>query len=185
VKPPLPRFLRKRAIVSSINRAPSPLLVLATPWLVVMLGSLAPLLPLIASAPVVPPLGFLLLITWMQLRPGVFPPWAGFPLGLFDDMFSGQPLGSAALLWSFAVLGLDLLEIQVPWRNFLQNWLIAAGAILAYAILSALFAGTLTRAEMLPILAPQTILTILMVPLFGRLVALFDRFRLLPIRNIG
>ena len=184
MKPPLPRFLRKRSTPSNINRAPSPTLVLITPWLVVMIGSLAPLLPLIASAPVVPPLGFLLLLTWMQLRPGVFPPWAGFPLGLFDDLFSGQPLGSPALLWSFTVLGLDLLETQVPWRNFLQNWLIAAGIILAYIVLSAIFAGTLTRPSVLAILPPQAILAILLVPLVGRLVALFDRFRLVSVRNL-
>ncbi len=185
MKAALSRLRRRRAASRSINRAPSPLLVEITPWLVVMIGSLAPLLPLIASAPVVPPLGFLLLITWIQLRPGVFPPWAGFPLGLFDDLFSGQPFGSAALLWSIAVLCLDILEMQVPWRNFLQNWLIAAGVLLGFIILGALFSGTLTGPSILPILAPQAILAILLVPLVGRLVALFDRFRLMPIRNIG
>ena len=66
---------------SRINRAPSPVLAVATPWLLVMLGSLSPALPVIASAPVVPPLGFLVLMAWAQLPPGLLPVWAGVPLG--------------------------------------------------------------------------------------------------------
>jgi rod shape-determining protein MreD len=181
---PLPRAFRSTG-PRSINRAPSTLLVTVTPWLVVMAGSLVPLLPLIASAPLVPPLGFLLLLAWLQQRPHVFPPWAGFPLGLFDDLFSGQPLGSAALLWSFAVLGLDLLEFRLPWRNFIQNWLIAAALIAAYLLFSAIFAGTALSPGAMLAMLPQVLLSILIIPLTGRIAALFDRFRLTPIRDIG
>ena len=62
-----------------INREPSPVLALTLPWLLVMLGSLSPLWPVIASAPLVPPLGFLILLGWLHLRPGLFPVWAGLP----------------------------------------------------------------------------------------------------------
>ena len=82
-----------------INRGPSTLLAAALPLLLVMAGSLSPTWPVIAAAPVMPPLGFILLLAWQHLRPGLFPVWAGLPLGLFDDLFSGQPLGSAELLW--------------------------------------------------------------------------------------
>jgi rod shape-determining protein MreD len=184
MRPPIPRLLRdvgKR----QINRAPSPNLALLTPWIVVMLGSLAPLMPLIASAPLVPPLGFLLLLGWLLLRPGIFPAWAGFPLGLFDDLFSGQPLGSSALLWSVAVLTLEIIEYRVPWRNFLFNWAIAAGLVSGHILLSALFAQAGGGGGNMIVLIPQLILAILLVPLVGRIVALFDRFRLLPIRDIG
>lgn len=184
MRPPIPRLLRdvgKR----QINRAPSPTLARITPWIVVMLGSLAPLLPLIASAPLVPPLGFLFLLGWLLLRPGIFPAWAGFPLGLFDDLFSGQPLGSSALLWSIAVLMLEIVEFRVPWRNFIQNWAIAAGLVSAHILLSALFAQQAGGAASFAALLPQLILAILLVPLVGRIVAMFDRFRLLPIRDIG
>ena len=64
-----------------INRAPSPVLAISLPWLLVMLGSLSPTWPVIASAPLLPPFGFLLLVAWQQLRPGLFPVWAGLPLG--------------------------------------------------------------------------------------------------------
>jgi rod shape-determining protein MreD len=168
-----------------INRAPSPLLLTLTPWVMVMIGSLAPLLPLVASAPIMPPLGFLFVTGWMQHRPGIFPAWAGFPLGLFDDLFSGQPFGSAALLWSVAVLGLEILEAWLPYRNFFLNWLISAGLVVGYLVLGAVFAGSVKGLDILRIIAPQIMLSILLVPLTGRLIALFDRFRLIPIRNVG
>lgn len=184
MRPPIPRVLREVG-KRQINRAPSSTVALLTPWVVVMLGSLAPLLPLIASAPLVPPLGFLLLLGWLLLRPGIFPAWAGFPLGLLDDLFSGQPLGSAALLWSIAVLMLEVVEFRVPWRNFIQNWAIAAGLVSGYILLSAWFAGA-GGGSISPIaLVPQLILSILLIPLIGRVIAMLDRFRLLPIRDIG
>lgn len=180
---PLPRLLREGA-PQPINRAPSPALALGFPWLTVMLGSLAPLFPLIASAPVVPPLGFLMLIAWQQLRPGIFPMWAGFPLGLFDDAYSGQPVGSAALLWSLAVLVLDLVEYRVPWRNFVQNWVIAAGLILAYSLLAASLATGGDGVRNLVVMGPQLILSVLLMPLIGRIAALGDRLRLLPLQRL-
>jgi rod shape-determining protein MreD len=90
-----------------INRAPSPLIARGVPWLGVMLGTLLPTYATIASAPVLPPLAFLIFISWRQLRPGLLPIWAGLPLGFFDDLYSGQPLGSAVMLWSGAAIALD------------------------------------------------------------------------------
>ena len=56
---PLPKPIREIGR-KRINRAPSPLLALAVPWLVVMLGSLSPLWPVVASAPILPPIPTLL-----------------------------------------------------------------------------------------------------------------------------
>ena len=167
-----------------INRAPSPVIALAAPWVLVMLGSLGPLLPLIASAPVVPPFGFLLLVAWQQLRPGLFPVWAGLPLGLFDDLFSGQPLGSAVLLWSAATIGLDLVEARFPWRGFWLNWLVAAGVIAAYLLASLLIANLAGGRAALIVLVPQLVVSVLTYPLAARLVGVFDRFRLTPLRSV-
>ena len=113
--------LRLRA--GGINRAPSPVLALATPWFSVMLASLLPSMPMITSAPVLPPLGLMLLLAWSQVRPGLLPIWAGLPLGAFDDLYSGQPFGSAILLWSLVMILLFFIEHRIPWRNFLLDWL--------------------------------------------------------------
>lgn len=164
-----------------INRAPSPLLVRTVPWLTVMLASLLPAWPYIATAPLLPPLGFLVLIGWQQIRPGLLPIWAGLPLGVFDDIYSGQPFGSAVLLWSLAMIALDVLEARFPWRNFLLDWVAAAALIVIYILATMLFAGANVP---LMAIAPQLLLAVFLYPLVGRAVALFDRFRLLPLARV-
>ena len=84
---------------SRINRRESLVLAYGLPWATILFGSLTPWLPIIAPAPVLPPFGFLLMLAWRLLRPGLLPPWAGLPLGLFDDLYSGQPMGSGVLLF--------------------------------------------------------------------------------------
>ncbi len=181
--PPLPSALRQFG-KPRINRAASPVLALATPWLLVMLGSLSPSWPVIASAPVLPPFGFLLLVGWQQLRPGLFPVWAGFPLGLFDDLFSGQPFGSAVVLWSAAMIALDFIDHRFPWRGFALNWLVASAFITAY-LLFALQIANLGGGNTSPlVLLPQLAVAVLVYPVAARLVALADRFRLIPIRKV-
>jgi len=180
---PLPDALRQLGR-PRINRAPSPLLAGLTPWVVVMLGSLSPIWPLLSPAPLMPPLGFLFLIAWQQVRPRLFPIWAGLPLGLFDDLYSGQPFGSAVLLWSITMLALDILEVRFPWRGFLHNWLAASGLIALY-LASALHLANLAGGNTpLAVIAPQIALSILAYPIVARLAGAFDRLRLIPIRKL-
>jgi rod shape-determining protein MreD len=167
-----------------INRAPSPTLAIALPWILVMLGSLSPTWPLIASAPLVPPLGFLFLLGWLHLRPGIFPVWAGLPLGLFDDLFSGQPMGSGVLLWSLATIGMDYLENRFPWRGFVTNWLVASAVIVGYLIVAAQFAGAMTNGFFLLAMLPQLGTAVLAYPIAAQLVGLVDRLRLIPVREV-
>ena len=167
-----------------INRAPSPAIAMGIPWLSVIIGSMLPTFLLIASAPVMPPLGFLFYLSWRQLRPGLLPVWAGLPLGLIDDLYSGQPLGSAVLLWSLAAIALDLVESRLPWRNFLTEWLVGSGLIVAYIVFALAIASWGHLAFLLPVIVPQLILSLLVYPLVGRLVALLDRTRLIAFREI-
>lgn len=165
-----------------INRAPSPLVALAVPWLVVILGSLLQTLPIIASAPVMPPLGFLFLLAWRQLHPGLLPVWAGLPLGLADDLVSGQPFGTAMLLWSLAMIGLDMVESRFPWRSYVLEWLVAAAFILAYLLLCA-FIGHIGRTVPFIAIVPQLMFSVLIFPLAERFVAMCDRIRLARFRK--
>jgi rod shape-determining protein MreD len=43
-----------------------------------------------------------------------------------DDIFSGQPFGSAGLLWSLAMLTIEIIDSRAIWRDYIQDWLIAA-----------------------------------------------------------
>lgn len=174
----LPRFGRPQ-----INREPSRLLAIGAPWLLVMIGSLSPTWPIIASAPLMPPLGFLLLVAWQQLRPGLFPVWAGFPLGLFDDLYSGQPFGSAVLLWSAAMIALDVFEARFPWRGVVFNWLVASALVVVYLFAAGTVANVGGSNALLDLLMPQMLFSILAYPLLALVVSLTDRFRLIPIRK--
>jgi rod shape-determining protein MreD len=176
---------RRDPFGSRINRTQSTVLALGLPWLTVMLGSLSPWLPIISPAPVLPPLGFMLLLTWRLLRPGLFPLWAGLPLGLFDDLFSGQPMGSGILLFSLMLIGIELIEIRFPWRGFLLDWLTAGLALLLYLSAAALLSGAELTVVQLTVLAPQLLLSIVLFPIVARIVALLDRARLSRVRRLG
>ncbi len=180
---PLPTHL-KNVGRPRINRAPSPLLAISLPWVLIMLGSLTPAWPFITSAPVLPPLGLLFLLGWLHLRPGMLPVWAGLPLGLFDDLYSGQPFGSAILLWSLATIGMDFLEARFPWRGFWQNWIVASAVITGYLFTAALLAGAQHQPGLLLAMLPQIGLSVLAYPLAAQLVGLVDRLRLIPVREV-
>ena len=170
---------------SRINRAHSRLLAYGVPWLSIMAGSLAPWLPVIAPAPVLPPFGFLMLLGWRFVRPGLLPLWAGLPLGLFDDLYSGQPLGSGILLFSLALLVVDLVEIRFPWRSFLLDWLAALGLLAFYLAAAALLSGAELTLVQLRVILPQLLLSAVLFPIVSRMVALLDRLRLMRVRRLG
>ena len=170
---------------SKINRAHSPALAYAVPWISIMLGSLIPQFPIASAVPLIPPLGYMMLLSWRLVRPGLLPVWAGFPLGAFDDLFSGQPLGCAILLCSATKIGIELVETRFPWRGFFQDWIVASVIVTWYLVLSALFSGASVSASALVVLAPQLLLSIALVPLLSRFVAGLDRVRLTRVRSLG
>lgn len=169
---------------SKINRDQSPLLANTLPWATIMLASLCPMLPVIASAPVLPPVGFLMLLGWRLVRPGLLPPWAGIVLGAFDDLFSGQPFGSAILLWSLSLIAVEVIEARFPWRGFIQDWLVAAFLTAAYLVSAAILAGGAGMSARILALPPQILLSVLLFPIFGRMVSTLDRFRLRRFRTV-
>ena len=170
---------------SKINRAHSPALAYAVPWISIMLGSLIPQLPIASAVPLIPPLGYMMLLSWRLVRPGLLPVWAGFPLGAFDDLFSGQPLGCAILLWSATMIGIELVETRFPWRGFFQDWIVTSVIVIWYLVLSALFSGAPISASALVVIVPQVIVSIALIPLLSRFVAGLDRFRLTRVRTLG
>lgn len=176
---------RRDAFGSKINRDHWPLLVFGIPWLSILVASLTPLLPIIAPAPVVPPLGYLMMLCWRLLRPGLLPLWAGLPLGAFDDLFSGQPYGSGILLFSLTLIAIELLDIRFPWRGFFQDWMVAAALVAAYLVVAALVSGAKLELSQLVALIPQFLLSLIAYPILARMVSLLDRLRLLRVRRLG
>ncbi|MFZ2997217.1 rod shape-determining protein MreD [Sphingobium sp.] len=166
--------------VPRLGRYPSRLRLGGIPVATVMLGSTITALPLIAQAPVMPPFGLLLLLSWRLLRPDLWRAWIGLPLGLFDDMLSGQPIGSAMFLWTVMLMGIDAIEHRMIWRSYRQDWLIAALGII-FCIAGGLFFVRITGAGQVrfSLVAPQMLWTILLFPFVVRQCARIDRWRVM------
>lgn len=169
---------RSDAYGRRINRTHSPLVATVLPWLTILAGSLLPIFFVASALPVVPPFGFVMLLAWRMVRPGLLPIWAGLPLGLFDDQFSGQPLGSAILLWSSAMIAIELLDRRIPWRTFMQDWAAAGFVLTAYLVLSFAISGADPELAGLIALGPQLVFAIILFPAAAGLVSLLDRLRL-------
>lgn len=179
-----PSLFSPRWYPKHINRTHSPILATAVPWLSVMIGSLVPQWYSIFSSALVPPFGYLMLLSWRQIRPGVLPVWAGLPLGLFDDLYSGLPFGSGILLWSATLILMELIEARYPWRSVMIDWLVGSAFITAYLLLCFAIANRGDHTIASDALSLQVPLAILLFPLSGRFVAWCDRLRLLRFRAI-
>lgn len=149
----------------------------AIPVASVVLASAAPLLPIIATVPILPPLGLLTLLAWRLLRSDLWPVWAALPLGLVDDLFSGAPIGSAAAGWTLALLAIELVDRRLVWRDHWQDWGIAV-LLTAFVQQLALgldaIAGGATRPV---VLIPQLVIAAFAFPVVTRVCAALDRRR--------
>lgn len=161
-----------------INRKHSTLLAYAVPWGTVLLGSLITVFPIASALPIMPPFGYLMLLGWRLVRPGLLPVWAGLPLGLFNDLYSGQPFGFSILVWSLTMLAIDAIEQRFPWRSFWQDWFSASLFIVGYLAGGWLLSGGEPTIHSFIALGPQIVLSILLFPVIARAASHLDRLRL-------
>ena len=152
--------------------------VAAIPTISVMIFSALTVLPFVADAPLLPPFGLLLFLAWRLMRSDIWPVWIGIPLGFWDDLLSGQPIGSAVALWTAIMLAMDVLDRRVVWRDFRIDWLIG-GAALAFVIIgSALLTRALSPVAAIQLVWPQILWSWLLLPLAMLVVARLDTLRL-------
>lgn len=162
-----------------ITRERAPYIRVGTPIVMVMLGSMIPsMLPMIAQSPVIPPFGLLILLAWRLLRPELWPAWIGAPLGFFDDLISGQPLGSSVFLWTATLLAIEAASTRLLWRDYWQDWLIAAISVIFCLTGGWLFARVAGGGGTILLIVPQMVFSILLFPECARLCSHFDRWRL-------
>jgi rod shape-determining protein MreD len=148
------------------------------PVVATLAGSLLQALPLIATAPVLPPFGLLMLLGWRLLRPELWLAWVALPLGVFDDLVSGQPLGTAMALWTASFLLIDMVDDRLLWRDYWIEWAVATGLI-AFCMAGGWAATAITSgAAPFGTIVPQMLVTILCFPAAVRLCAVLDRWRL-------
>jgi rod shape-determining protein MreD len=148
------------------------------PVLSTLAASLLDTLPLVVTTPLVPDFAFLVLLAWRLLRPEMWPASIALPLGLFNDLVAGHPLGQSMALWTITFLACDLLDSRSGWRDYWLDWLFASVFILFYVAGGWRIARAMGSAMEFEVLLPQLLLSIFSYPLVARLVVALDRWRL-------
>lgn len=148
----------------------------AVPPVSTLLGSALSALPVVADAPILPPLGLLTVLAWRLLRPELWRAWMALPLGLADDLLTGQVPGTAMASWTVLFLMLDALDERLLFRDYMLDWAIASVAI-CLVIAAAVLAAGLGIGQM-PAFLHQMALAILCFPMVERGCAALDRWRL-------
>jgi rod shape-determining protein MreD len=146
----------------------------ATTVLAILFG----LFPLIVTTPLVPDLGFLVLLTWRLLRPEIWMPTTALWLGLFDDMISAHPIGQSMALWTMIFLLFDLIESRIDYKDFWFDWLFAAGAISFHTFGAWYIAVLMDSPTPFSLMLPQIGFAILAYPVAARIILGLDRWRL-------
>lgn len=148
------------------------------PILSTIAACLLDLLPIVMSSPLIPDLAFLVLVAWRLLRPEMWTATAALPLGLFNDLVAGHPLGQSMALWTIVFLAFDLADARALFRDYWMDWFFAALAILFYVAGGWLIARAMGSFIAFDVLLPQLALSILGYPLVARVVLALDRWRL-------
>ena len=150
----------------------------AIPALSVAAASLLPLAPIVAEVGWMPDTGLLLLLAWRLLRGDVIPAWWAAPLGLWNDLILGLPVGLSVVTFSAAMIILDLLDRRTMWRDYWLEWLLAGGLIaLAEVARWQVDAAMGARYPLSTLLAP-TAIAILSFPLAAWAASRIDHWRL-------
>lgn len=148
------------------------------PILSTIAACLLALLPVVVSTPIVPDFAFLVLISWRLLRPELWSAPIALPLGLFNDLVAGHPIGQSMALWTIAFLLFDLIEARIVYKDYWMDWAFAALMILGYTF-GDWYIGRLMGSGMdFAVLLPQLIIAILAYPVVARLILALDRWRL-------
>jgi rod shape-determining protein MreD len=148
------------------------------PLMSTIAACLIQLLPIVMSSPIIPDFGFLVLIAWRLLRPELWSATTALPLGLFNDLIAGHPLGQSMALWTAVFLVFDIMEARMGWRDYWMDWLAAATTI-AFYVFGCWYIGRLMGSIVAPhVLLPQLGLSILAYPIVARIILGLDRWRL-------
>lgn len=141
-------------------------------------AALLVVLPIVVSTPIIPDFAYLVLVAWRLLRPEIWTAKVGLPLGFFNDLVAGHPLGQSMALWTTTLLILDVIDSRAMYRDYWMDWLIAAVLILLHGFGSWMIARGFGSRTEFAVLWPQIGLSVLAYPVVARLIVALDRWRL-------
>jgi rod shape-determining protein MreD len=104
--------------------------------------------------------------------------WMGVPLGFWDDLFSGAVVGTSVLLWTLILIGFEIIDRRMIWRDFWQEWGFATAIIAIVALTSSLISTMMVGPANPLLLLPQIAVSALVFPLITRLCSTLDEWRL-------
>jgi len=153
----------------------------AVPAITVLLASLLSTLPVVSATGWWPDWGLLMLIGWRLLRADAWPAWWAAPLGFFNDVVSGYPIGFSVAIWSAFMIVMDIVDRRTQWRDYWIEWAVATLFIAAFETVEWLIASWMGAAvPFRQSVAPSIVVSILCFPVAAFLVARLDRWRLRP-----
>lgn len=135
-------------------------------------------LPIVSARGWYPDFGFLVLIAWRLLRADAWPTWWAAPLGLFNDLVTGHPVGFSIAVWTAAMMALDLADRRTMWRGYWLEWAIAAMLLLANEAAEWRIAQVMGASLPFRTVLPPLLISVLAFPVFAWIVSRLDRWRL-------
>ena len=160
-----------------INQGPLPFAQFM-PAAFVVVASLLSALPIISTSGWYPDFGYLVLLAWRLLRSDPWPAWWAAPLGLINDLFTGQPIGFSVALWSVTMLALDLIDRRTIWRDYWIEWILAAAFLFMHDFFEWELASVMNAGVPFTTVLPALVIAVLSFPLAAWIVARIDRWRL-------
>lgn len=148
------------------------------PAVSIMIGTYLAALPIVSMSGWFPDFGFLVLIAWRLLRNDAFPAWWAAPLGLFNDLITGTPVGLSVAVWTAAMLLLDLADRRTMWRGYWLEWALAAVLLLGNEAAEWRVAQVMGASLPFLTVVPPLLISILAFPIVAFIVSRVDRWRL-------
>lgn len=144
----------------------------------VLLASFLSALPIVSLTGWWPDIAFLVLIAWRLLRSDAWPAWWAAPLGLAHDILSGLPIGFSVVLWTAAMLLLDIADRRTMWRDYWLEWSLAALLLLAHELFQWQVAQWMGAGVPLFTIVPPLVIAVFAFPVAAWLVSRLDQWRL-------
>lgn len=141
-------------------------------------ASMLAALPVVSLSGWWPSFGLLMFVAWRLLRADAWPAWWAAPLGLFNDLMTGAPIGMSMALWTAIMLVMDLVDRRTQWRDYWIEWAVASLLVAASAWVEAQVAGLNGALPRPAMTIPAALIEILTFPLAAFFAIRIDRWRL-------
>ena len=162
---------------NALDRGPKKFARMIPAWSVAAASCLS-LLPIVAELGWYPDFGFLLLLAWRLLRGDVILAWWAAPLGFFNDLVTGGPIGLSVAIWTGSMILLDLLDRRTMWRDYWVEWGLAALLIFLHDLARWRVDHAMGAHSPFSTIAPPLLIAILVFPLAAYTASRIDHWRL-------